>query len=193
LDTKEKIIDAAFELFSTKGYLGTTTKEIAQHANVCEVTVFRHFGTKEGIFDAVLRANSILPEFQKITVKTDDLSLEETLNVITKKLYFTLVNKKKFIRIILSELNQYSEKVIEIYKNFIEEMDELLVNILEKKQKKYPLKNIDIKIAVKGFIGMIFSYFQINEIFLDKKISTQEIDNALSTFVQIFLRGIEDI
>ena len=48
--TKEKILDATIALVSQKGYLGATTREIARGAGVTELTLFRHFGTKEKLF-----------------------------------------------------------------------------------------------------------------------------------------------
>jgi AcrR family transcriptional regulator len=48
-------LDAALISFSSKGFSGATTKEIAERAGVNEVTLFRLFENKAGLFDAVLR------------------------------------------------------------------------------------------------------------------------------------------
>ncbi|MEH7511076.1 TetR/AcrR family transcriptional regulator, partial [Priestia megaterium] len=47
-ETKKKITKATIELLKEKGYKGTTTREIAEQDGVNELTVFRHFGNKEG-------------------------------------------------------------------------------------------------------------------------------------------------
>ncbi len=44
------MIEAAVQLFARKGFRGSTTKAIAQLAGVNEVTVFRHFPSKSGLF-----------------------------------------------------------------------------------------------------------------------------------------------
>ncbi len=49
-ETREKIMNIALKLFSEQGYYSTTTKEIAKQANINEITLFRHFGTKENLF-----------------------------------------------------------------------------------------------------------------------------------------------
>lgn len=46
--------------FCDRGYDGSTTREIAARAHVNEVTLFRHFGTKEELFREVLRCHSPL-------------------------------------------------------------------------------------------------------------------------------------
>lgn len=47
------ILDAALELFSTKGYTATTTLEIAQKANTTEKTLFKYFPTKQILFNHI--------------------------------------------------------------------------------------------------------------------------------------------
>ena len=52
-DTEERILDAAAELFASHGYASTTTRAIAEHAGVNEVTLFRRFGSKIGVLKAL--------------------------------------------------------------------------------------------------------------------------------------------
>jgi len=52
-DTEKRIIDAAAELFGERGYANTTTRAIAERAGVNEVTLFRKFGSKRGILEAL--------------------------------------------------------------------------------------------------------------------------------------------
>lgn len=53
-DTRNKIIEAALDLFSSQGFHAATTRKIAQHAGVNEVTIFRHFKNKDNLFQDVL-------------------------------------------------------------------------------------------------------------------------------------------
>lgn len=47
------ILAAAATLFAERGYKATTTRMIAEKAGVNEVTIFRRFGSKRGILDAI--------------------------------------------------------------------------------------------------------------------------------------------
>jgi AcrR family transcriptional regulator len=50
------LLQAARSTFATRGYAGTSTREIAASAGVSEALLFRHFGTKANLFElAVLR------------------------------------------------------------------------------------------------------------------------------------------
>ena len=48
-ETSQKIVDAAMALIRDKGYVTTTTKEIAKEAGVNECTLFRKFKNKKDI------------------------------------------------------------------------------------------------------------------------------------------------
>ena len=48
-DTQTRIIEAALTLFSNKEYASVTTLEISKLAGVSEMTLFRHFQTKENL------------------------------------------------------------------------------------------------------------------------------------------------
>lgn len=49
LDNRERILQAAAQVYAQHGYRGATTRRIAEEAGVNEVTVFRHFGNKSAL------------------------------------------------------------------------------------------------------------------------------------------------
>ena len=53
-ETKERIIQAAGPLFAHNGYDGTTSKEICQQAGVNIAAVNYHFGSRDGLYVAIL-------------------------------------------------------------------------------------------------------------------------------------------
>ena len=50
--TEVRIVEAAVQLFSRRGYKGTSTREIAHLARVNEATLFRYFARKNDLFGA---------------------------------------------------------------------------------------------------------------------------------------------
>lgn len=48
--TEVRIVEAAVQLFSRQGFKGTSTRDIAELAQVNEATLFRHFGRKIDLF-----------------------------------------------------------------------------------------------------------------------------------------------
>ena len=64
LSSRKKIVRSALLLFSQQGITATTTKQIAERAGVNEVTLFRQFGSKQGLLLAVLQEAPILARMQ---------------------------------------------------------------------------------------------------------------------------------
>lgn len=54
MSKKENILITALALFASKGYNSTSTRQIAVEASVSEGLIFRHFGSKEGLLNAII-------------------------------------------------------------------------------------------------------------------------------------------
>lgn len=52
MSTRERIVDEALTLFSTKGYAGTTVRDIANAVGIRDASLYKHFPGKRAIFDA---------------------------------------------------------------------------------------------------------------------------------------------
>lgn len=55
--SRERILEAAARVYSKHGFRGATTRLIAAEAGVNEVTLFRTFGSKGALLEAVLEEN----------------------------------------------------------------------------------------------------------------------------------------
>src|SRR5689334_24272602 len=53
-ERRRQILDVAAELFSQRGFAGTTTRQIAAAVGTSETVLFRHFPTKESLYAAIL-------------------------------------------------------------------------------------------------------------------------------------------
>ena len=56
LSRKEKIMKVALSLFAEKGYVDTSTKEIALEAGVSEALIFKHFGNKDSLLAYIIKS-----------------------------------------------------------------------------------------------------------------------------------------
>jgi AcrR family transcriptional regulator len=54
-ERRKAIVAAALPLFAKKGFVGTTTREIAAAAGVSEALVFRHFPTKAALYAEIVQ------------------------------------------------------------------------------------------------------------------------------------------
>lgn len=75
MSSREKLIESTLELLGLHGYRGTTTKAIAEHAGLSEVTLFRQFGSKAELVTAALKLAS-QPFVDAVSEATDGLEAD---------------------------------------------------------------------------------------------------------------------
>ncbi|ADD42964.1 TetR family transcriptional regulator [Stackebrandtia nassauensis] len=59
--SRQRVLDAARELFQRNGYAGTTVRAVATEAGVDPAMVFYFFGNKQGLFAAAVDMSAQLP------------------------------------------------------------------------------------------------------------------------------------
>ena len=103
-DTKERILGAALEMFSQKGYEGTNIRELSASLGLVKSGVYKHFESKEAIWNARLDEMIVYyarrfgsaerlppvpdsPEaFTAMTMRMADLTIHDERIVMTRKL-----------------------------------------------------------------------------------------------------------
>ncbi|MCV7177922.1 TetR/AcrR family transcriptional regulator [Mycolicibacterium sphagni] len=94
-EARRLLLDAARDLFARRDYRATTTREIAEAAGVTEYLLFRHFGSKAGLFREALVVpfTSTLDEFRQTwqSVVPEDTDEEELSRQFIGPLYDVLV------------------------------------------------------------------------------------------------------
>lgn len=188
--TKEKILDATIALVSQKGYLGATTREIAQGAGVTELTLFRHFGTKEKLFEACLNRNTFLPTLKELLPDLEDMSYEDALRTVGRSFLLSLKARKPIVKIMQAEMCRYPEKMRKMSGTFFDEMLGTLAGYFTARQRKGELRSFPPEVAARMFLGMLFSYFRTEEIMRGIDITKKgRMDAAVEGFVDIFVHG----
>jgi AcrR family transcriptional regulator len=88
----KRVLPAAIQRFSERGYHGTTTKEIAQAADVAESSLFLVFGKKEQLFEEALRkiAESQMPPEQFEELLSREGEFAEVVQTAIRRWYSTV-------------------------------------------------------------------------------------------------------
>lgn len=97
--TRSRIIEAAYELFSEKGFAKTATREIAERAGVAELTLFRHFQSKNNIIQQVLLHYSPAVRIEETLPEIVNLPFEEGFYRLTRILVEHFQKNRKIIRL----------------------------------------------------------------------------------------------
>lgn len=103
---EERIFTAAVEMLMSGGYGGATTKAIADEAGVNEVTLFRRYGSKAGLFEKAIGHRLADTPLNKIAFTGN---LENDLHAIAEAYVETNESYGDIVAIILIELPRYPD------------------------------------------------------------------------------------
>ena len=107
--TKARLIEAALDLFAERGVTETTTKAVAERAQVNEVTLFRNFGNKYRLLLAVIEDSAVFAKLVHALVeraKTKE-SLAEFLKEYAQESLHTLDKAPDLVRSVVGEAGNY--------------------------------------------------------------------------------------
>lgn len=112
LSTRQRLIQAALDLFLSQGVNNTTTRQIANLAEVNEVTLFRHFGNKYGLLLAVIEE---APTFRNLGEAlmgqiAPTTNVHQALKVYASNCLHVLEQAPDFVRSVIGEADQYPEE-----------------------------------------------------------------------------------
>jgi len=131
--SRESLIQAALELFLEQGVHQTTTRQIADRAGVNEVTLFRNFGNKYGLLQAVLNA---APTFRDLgeslmeqTIATSDR--HQTLKTYAGECLAALEQAPAFVRSLIGEAGQFPDENRQALGQRIQEASQYVAQYLE--------------------------------------------------------------
>ncbi len=186
-NTSDKILDAAMGLFSEKGYKSVTTKEIAREAGVCEMTIFRHFESKQNLFERAFDKYVFSPTVKNLFKNKLEWNLHKDLMKISEMYHYTLCKNEKTILMQLKN-NELTIDLDSPLTKFPDELRKLLVDyFIKMKDKGVTIKEPEI-LAVNFLAGNfgIFTSLKILENFS----TNVKIDNCIDEFVSTFVKGI---
>lgn len=188
LSTAERILEAAVQLISEKGYAAATTRSIAALAGVNEVTIFRHFGNKRGILKAVVDKFSYGPVFENVLQFEVSYDLNKDLLHFSERYFRTMMPIKDLVLIAFKESNAFPE-IDEELARVPRQLKEQLMTYFLKMKEKEKLVDVPVEEAALSFIALNFGHFA-SFVRLGKEVSTLDQQQILKTSMSIFSRGL---
>lgn len=155
---RDRILEAALALFSKKGFTPTTTREIARLADVNEVTIFRHFGSKKGLLRELL-ANlweEKKPKLWSAREVQSDATYPDIMLTLASNLVDLLEESRSTFSLMLKDALAHPE-VGQLAGRFPALLRQELAAFLEEQHKLGRVQTLDFELAAQGFMGMLFS------------------------------------
>jgi AcrR family transcriptional regulator len=185
MNVKDQLLEAAVHVYAEGGYHGATTRRIAAAAGVNEITIFRHFGSKDVLLREALgrcQAEGVVP-----LPEAPHDPLQE-LTDWTRSHLLHLSQRAALIRTCLSEFAERPDLVTPEISCPVRATRELAGYLERLKQGGFMAASIDAATAAAMLLGALFADAIGRDIVPDMYAMPTE--EALTQYVDLFLRGI---
>lgn len=190
-----QILRVAMRLFSQRGFVGTTTKEIALAAGVSEAMVFRHFATKEELYSAILDQKACVHDsLDPRTVVAEAIERKDDFAVFEGLALDALEHHDsdpEFQRLLLHSALEEHELADMFWEKFVRRVYNSLGGYIRARQREGAIVNVEPALVVRAFIGMVMHHSLVNNLW-DRKRSLLNISNqkAAREFANLLLHGV---
>lgn len=195
--TREKILDAAVEIFAKKGFNGASTLEISKAAKCAEGTIFRYYPKKKDLLHGIVMrivevyaGKKVMESIKSVIEENRDQDLDVFLkNVIKERLEFIRGNMN-LIKVVIYEVNFHEDikEVLEsVARRNFEEAIGIIVPIIRSKVDTCDLTDIQI---FKMFISCVAGFVVQNMVFSGLGYSGGDMEDDMDFAIRMFINGI---
>ncbi|MEH7123345.1 TetR/AcrR family transcriptional regulator [Bacillus sp. JJ1532] len=193
-DKQKRIIIAAIESFSEKGYAATSTSEIAKKAGVAEGTIFRHYKTKKDLLLGIvaptmakLLAPFVIKDLNKV-LDTKYERFEDFLRAMIENRVIFLKKNLPLLKIVIQEIPFHPELKEQFFEHIAKKVFDRYIKVTEYYQEKGQIIEIlpqqVIRLTVTTIIGYLFSRYIL---FPDSQWNDEE---EIELTIQFLMRGL---
>lgn len=183
------MLKAAIAVFSTEGVVGATTRAIARAAGVNEVTLFRHFQSKEQLLGAVAEhiAERRSQTLADSTEWTQDLHRD--LLRYAQMYDAMLEDYEALIRMFIGEAQRHPDESFQVLQQyFLPVREQLIVYLRQCMAQALIREDLDLPLAVDQFTGMLLAgMLRRHVIPVEREYSR---DRYVESCVDLFIRSI---
>ncbi|WP_161555938.1 TetR/AcrR family transcriptional regulator [Mangrovicoccus ximenensis] len=187
------LMAAAEALFFERGFAATSIDAIIERAGGSKRTIYALFGSKEGLFEALIRENTE-KMFGAPFFGAPSLGLEETLTGFATHLLelFTRERTIGLYRVVVAEARRMPELAASFHRLGPERGRDWIAGVLAAAAERGEIGPVDPHSAASQFLGLVRSdvYFEI-VLGLRGPLGRTEIAQIADSAVATFLRGIQ--
>ena len=186
MNHREQLLQAAVRVYSEVGYRGATTRRIASEAGVNEITLFRHFGSKDALLrEAINRAEHAVVE--PALPELPEAPFAEVLEWARR--YITgLRERRALIRTCMGEIEEHPGLIPPEDSPPAKAAKHLCRYLVRLRELEYAKADFDELAASALLMGALFADSMGRDVIPD--MYSNQPEEALREYVRLFLRGI---
>ena len=194
-ERRTQIIEVAMDLFARKGFKGATTRAIAEVAGVSEAIIFRHFATKEDLYDAIiehtLEKRKHLWEQDESEVPTEG-DLETLLRVFARAYIARNRQDPTFIRLMMYsalEDHKFRERFLDVHRS---PHMRAIRRAIENGIQAGLLKPVNARLTTRAFFWSLMQYCVSRFVASSRPVDPAGDDEMVENLIRIFTSGLQN-
>ncbi len=189
-ERRQQIIEAAFRVFSRKGFKSATNREIAKEAGITSGLLYWYFRNKEDLFRSVVETKSFLFPLHRLTDEMLEAPPREFFSRVGSLIlgFYHSDALTAGMRLLFAEALR-SRAVGELLKTrVINNGLERIALYIDYQIKRGTIRPMDPTVGARLFMGMLMSQVILGRL-LEVE-STVPIEKVVDNAVTIFLEGV---
>ncbi|MEH1950548.1 TetR/AcrR family transcriptional regulator [Nostoc sp.] len=187
--TRTRILEAAQRLFASKGFDGTTTRDLAQAASVAEGTLFRHFPNKKAILVEVATSGWVEILTDLLTELSEMGSYKAVAQVMRRRMW-NFQKNADLMRVCFMEVQFHPDLRDRIQLEVITKMTDVGEAFFQTAMDKGIYRQGNAKLVAKVFLGMFAIAGFSNNTLIEPDASPQQMQEMAEGLADIFLNGV---
>jgi AcrR family transcriptional regulator len=189
--TEVRIVEAAAQLFAHNGFKGTTTRDIAQLADLNEATLFRYFPRKPELFWAAVKSHVArvkLARDTQISLASDDAPTI-VVPLLIAFIMDSLKNQpdlRRLLHVAAFELPEADTMIRE----HLGPIFDMVCAYFKRCAEKGIMRNVAPSLAALGLLGAITAHQSLCQLLDGKEPPYPNDEQALSAYTLLWLNGL---
>ncbi|MEQ9550796.1 MAG: TetR/AcrR family transcriptional regulator [Coleofasciculus sp. G3-WIS-01] len=188
-ETKQRILDAAQRLFASRGYNGTTTRDLAAKAGVAEGTLFRHFENKKAILVEVATQGWVELLTDLLTELSEMGSYKAVAQVMRRRM-MRMHENADMMRVCFMEAQFHPDLRDRIQSEVIAKMSNVAEAFFETAMERGIYRRTNPKVVARVFLGMFAVAGFSDETIMEPGASLKDVQEMAEGIADIFLNGV---
>jgi AcrR family transcriptional regulator len=177
--------------FASRGFAGTTTREVASRAGITEAGLYRHFDSKEALYaaiiDAKMQAPDLLAGLAEAARRGDDRAV---LGGLAEGMLERGLGDPEFVRILFFSALEGHALAEPFFEARTRRLRDFLSAYFARRVEEGGFRPIDPLLAAGAFIGMVFDHVNVAVVFRRVEPRARSPRELATGLVDLFLAGV---
>jgi len=186
-DTRERIANAAAELFAERGFARTSIRQIAERASANSALIYYYFGSKQGLLESLVAGLQTLVRSNLERAVAGPGGARERLERFIRLQVRLIRRRAPLARLVLREVLNGNGVVVAAARRAILPNLELVCGLIEEGMAAGEFRRMDAELAARTLMGSVLVPVALAPLITDRRVAARRLEDHV---VDLYLGGL---